>query len=278
MAERPFHPNVTRYGTYVCPECKNGLQPAEGALHCQQCGKAYPVRDGIPDFIMEDLTQSPNPTLRGVKSIDRLAPMYESRLWYPVVLNFFGGLKTPALPELIKIVQEILKDIDGFILDAACGPGTYGRRLQTPQRVIFGIDISLGMLRQGVAFAEREQLSNVFFSRARVEALPFLVNQFDAAICCGALHLFEDTERALREIGCAMKARAPLAVMTFGAGDGGILRYRWIREHVRKDHGARVFELAELEGYLQRAGFEAFEPRLFGSSLVFSARKTGVPV
>jgi SAM-dependent methyltransferase len=54
----------------------------------------------------------------------------------------------------------------------------------------------------------------------RVEALPFEDSFFDAALCCGSLHLFADTVIALREIARVMKPAAILAGFTFGIGRG----------------------------------------------------------
>lgn len=85
------------------------------------------------------------------------------------------------------------------------------------------------------------------------------------------MHLFQDTRLALREIARTVRRGAPLAVTTFIAGDSGILKFRRVREHVRSDHGVHVFELPELEGYLAEAGFDSFEPRLFGSLVIFRA-------
>ena len=59
------------------------------------------------------------------------------------------------------------------------------------------------------------------FARARVESLPFGDGFFEAALCCGSLHLFADTEVALREIARVLKTGAILSVFTFGAGSGG---------------------------------------------------------
>jgi ubiquinone/menaquinone biosynthesis C-methylase UbiE len=216
--------------------------------------------------------------LRGVELIDWLAPIYESKLWYPLVLNLYGGWRCTTLERLVERISDIVGEVDGLVLDAACGPGTFGRRLAAQIRRVYGVDISLGMLRQGATYVERGQLDNVHFARAQVEALPFPDALFGAAICCGSLHLFEDTVQALREIGRTMEDGAPLAVMTFVAGDKGILRFPRIRDHVQEDHGAHIFEIPELEGYLTEAGFEAFRPQTYGSVIVFSARKSeGVP-
>jgi ubiquinone/menaquinone biosynthesis C-methylase UbiE len=247
----------------------------DDSLDCPACQVQFPLVDGIPDFLVGDPAQSAHPVLHGVKLIDWLAPVYESRFWYPLVLNLYGGWRCTTLERLVTQVSDILGLVDGPVLDAACGPATFGRRVAGQTHQVYGVDISLGMLRQGIAYVEREQLDNVHFARAQVEALPFPDAVFGAAICCGSLHLFEDTAQALREISRTMESGAPLAGMTFVAGDGGILQFSHIREHVREDHGAHIFELPELERYLAEAGFDAFQPQTTGSVIVFSAQRSG---
>jgi SAM-dependent methyltransferase len=269
--DKPFD-----FSIYVCPMCKSQLELKDVALICPMCQVTYPIVDCIPDFILEDLTRSTNPVFRSVKSIDRLARIYETKLWYPVVLKLFGGLGAPSLEELASIVTGMVEIDKGLILDVACGPGTFGRRIASLSKLVYGIDISIGMLRQGVAYIKRDHIPNVHFARAKVEALPFQDVLFDAALCGGALHLFADTVSALREICRTMKEGAPLAVFTFFAGNGGLLRFRRIREHVQQDHGVHVFEIPELEQYLVEAGFESFQPQVYGSILLFSARKRRV--
>ena len=258
---------------YVCPKCKGQLTLREDVLGCLACQETYPIVGGIPDFVTTNLAQSTHPVLRGVKWVDRLAPIYESRLWYPLVLNLYGGWHSTTLKQLVDQISAIVGGTDGLILDVACGPGTFGRRAATERNQVYGIDISLGMLHQGMDYITRDHQNNIHFARAQVEVLPFQDALFDAAICCGSLHLFADTVRALREISRVMKPGAPLAVMTFIAGDKGILRFSRIREHVRQDHGAHIFEIQELKAYLTGAGFGDFQPQTYGSVLVFSVRK-----
>ncbi len=265
----------TPWATYVCPACKGELAFGEDELTCPACGVCYPIVEGIPDFIPQDLSQSESPVLRGVAQIDRLAPIYETRFWYPLVLKLYGGWRSPSLHEIAHMLSEIVAPVQGQILDVACGPATYGRRIASPAKTVYGIDISMGMLRQGARYIERDQIPNVYLARAQVEALPFRPATFDGAICGGSLHLFADTVAALREVGVTMKEGAPLAVMTFWAGDRGILRFSWARAHIDEEHGAHVFELSELEGYLSEAGLTDFQPQTYGSLLVFSARRRG---
>jgi ubiquinone/menaquinone biosynthesis C-methylase UbiE len=129
------------------------------------------------------------------------------------------------------------------------------------------------MLRQGTAYTVEESICNMHFARARVEAPPFENDHFDGALCCGSLHLFTDTANALREIARVMKPGAALSVFTFTAGNAGILKFRRVREWYRKEHGLHVFDLAEMEQYLNASGFEGFQPEVFGSILTFTTYK-----
>jgi SAM-dependent methyltransferase len=263
---------LTDCAMYACPNCKGKLAVAVSALHCPICDRTYKVSGEIPDFVLGDLTQSTSPVLRKAKSIDRLARIYETKLWYPIVLNLAAGWGRTSLARLISLIEEMAGSITGAVLDVACGPGTYGRRVATQSRKVYGIDVSQGMLERGVAYAEREHVTDMRFARALVEALPFRSAVFDAAICCGSLHLFENTDLALREIGRTLKPGAPLAVVTLIAGRTGLLRFRTVRNYAKKK-GLRVFEIRELERMLGEAGFENYCPTTFGSLVAFSVQK-----
>lgn len=258
---------------YVCPQCKGQLVVAEAALTCTACQRAYPIVEGIPDFLLEWPEESENRILRNIERVDKLARFYETKLWYPFVLNVYGGYHVKTFDELVTFTREKMAPVKGLVLDVACGPGTYGRRAAGPEREVYGIDLSLGMLRQGLNYLAEENITAMHFSRADVESLPFGDHLFDGVLCCGSLHLFPDTVKALREIGRTMKSGAPLVVFTFTWGDKGLLKYRWARERLRRRGGLHVFELPEIEGYLKQTGFWNFQPEVCGSILIFSAQK-----
>jgi ubiquinone/menaquinone biosynthesis C-methylase UbiE len=211
--------------------------------------------------------------LKRMTAIDRMAPIYETKLWYPIVLALYGGFRRISFPQLISRVTRNMSSVEGRVLDVACGPGTYGRRIAPQVREVWGIDVSKGMLKQGLAYTVQEGITNMHFARARVEALPFASECFDGVLCCGSLHLFADTVAALREMARVMKPAAILSVFTFTPGDAGILKYRRIRDWSTAKHGLHIFELAEMNRLLELMGFERFEPEVFGSILTFKARK-----
>lgn len=266
------NPPTADFAIYACPACRGPLRLQDSTLFCQACSLAYPIIEGHPDFILEDLDRSPNSLLRWAnRYYDRQARFYEwSR--FPFRPLLYGGWGAPSLGTLVRISDDLLDVRAGLILDAACGPGTLGRRLATPSRAVYGIDVSVGMLRQGAVYVRREGVSNVHFARACIEGLPFPDNQFDAATCGAALQAFADPALALREIGRTLKPGAPIAVITLLAEQRGIFRYRYFRERLRQ-RGLHVFQLPQLEDYVEQAGLVGFEPHVFRSLIVFQARK-----
>lgn len=264
-------------GFYACPLCKQGLEPARDELFCPACERIYPILSGIPDFNVVNLEESGNRSLRVVGEndsrplLDFLASVYESCV-YPAVCNLYGGWRSTSLAQLARDVSGIVGSRTGVILDAACGPGTYGRRVASASRTVLGVDICMSMLRRGARYVEKGHISNMHFARAMVEALPFRAGLFDAAICAGSLNHFSDVVLALREINRTMKAGAPLAVMCFALIDAGLIKYKLIRDRAEKG-GGHIYSVADLECYVVEAGFEDFRPHAYGSLLVFSARK-----
>ncbi len=258
---------------YVCPSCKGDLELRGEVFVCLPCQVSYPIINGIPDFILQDLSHSSNPVFRRLWAFDILAPVYESLFWYNFFINLVGGLGSTSRKKLVRNVTEMVNIDEGTVLDVACGPGILSRHMTSPSVFVHGIDASMGMLRKGVLYIKRDQIRNMQFARAKVDELPFEDAFFDGAICGGALHLFRDPLLALREMGRTMREGAPLAVTTFINGQKGILRFPSIRRHAEQHHGTHVFEIYELEQYLSDSGFERLEPKIYGSLLLFRAQR-----
>jgi ubiquinone/menaquinone biosynthesis C-methylase UbiE/uncharacterized protein YbaR (Trm112 family) len=264
-------------GFYACPMCKQNLKSVHDGLSCPVCSRTWPIERGIPDFLPLNLRESRNRSLRVVGNwdsrpiFDFMASVYEAWI-YPAVCNLYGGWRSTSLQQLVHDISEIVGTRDGVILDVACGPGTYGRRIASASRTIIGVDICMSMIRRGARYVEREHIPDVHFARAQVEALPFHADLFDAAICAGSLNHFSDVVLALREINRTMKADAPLAVMCFALIESGLMKYKSIRDKAEKG-GGHIYGVVDLGRCAAEAGFEDFRPHTYGSILVVSARK-----
>jgi ubiquinone/menaquinone biosynthesis C-methylase UbiE/uncharacterized protein YbaR (Trm112 family) len=257
---------------YVCPACKGKLEPSGNTLRCDACKITYPLLDGMPDFLLEDREQALGPLSRAMVGL--VVRLYETPLWYVPILQLAGGKGAPGYGEVIRQMVGLMDVRQGMLLDVACGPGTWGRRLASASLEVYGIDISWPMLRQGAWVANRKHIETIHFAHARVEALPFHDRQFDAAYCGGALHGFPDTVGSLREIGRTLKPGAPLVVLTFLDRDQPLVRMRR-RAEARNDRLLKLhmFEVPELEQALTQSGFEGYEPQVYGGVIIFKARK-----
>jgi ubiquinone/menaquinone biosynthesis C-methylase UbiE len=230
------------------------------------------LADGIPDFLLEDREQSLSPLMRFLTKV--IVRLYETPLWYPRVLKQAGGRDAPSMAELFHHMDNLMDVRQGMLLDVACGPGTWGRRLASSAMEVYGIDISWTMLRQGLRLVASQHITHLNFAHARVEALPFADRQFDAAYCGGALHGFPDTVGSLREIGRTLKPGAPLIVVTFLNRDQPFLRMRR-RAEARNPKMLKLhfFEVDGLENALTHAGFEKYEPQVYGGVIIFRAKR-----
>ena len=253
---------------FVCPFCKSELEEQDSSLMCLECNIKYPVIDGIPDFMPSKVA----PERKGkIRFVDRLSSIYETRIWYPMVYHFYGGFFIPSVKTTIEIITRLLEIEGGVAMDVACGTGLFARSIAREARQVYAFDISMKMLRKAREYAERDGLENIVFARAEVEHIPFSKGFFDGVSCCGALHLFPDVGRALREIGYVTKSGFKLAVMTFVKR--GFLGVRRIYEHLEKDHHVHVFDENELSTLIKSAGYSEFKYSIYGSMILFEAKK-----
>ncbi len=86
--------NQTDLIPFVCPECKNSLRSDNLSIHCNKCGKTYPITDEIPDFISGDSQTKSTPIFKMAKKADLLSSICESKYWYQFSLKLAGASKT----------------------------------------------------------------------------------------------------------------------------------------------------------------------------------------
>ncbi len=138
---------LNNLAVYVHPTCKGKLEPSKDALRCGVCKSTYPLLAGIPDFLLKDSEQAISPLNRTL--METVVRLYETPLWYAPILKLAGGKDAPSYGEVIRQMVGLMDIHQGMLLDVACGPGTWGRRLASPTIKVYGIDINWAMLRQG---------------------------------------------------------------------------------------------------------------------------------
>ncbi len=212
-----------------CPSCKNGFCILEGSeirsCVCPECEATYPVTDGVVDLVPDLVFQ--RTAAQMFMESPAIVSIYESRFWRrSIFASIAMGISFDNEAKIIAKAAGV-EDADS-VLDLACGPGIYTRpfaRAIASGRIV-GLDLSMPMLRWGAKKLKEEKLDNVVYVRGNALDLPFENNSFDAVNCCGALHLFPDTGKALDQISRVLAPGGRFTAAVFRSGKGSIGKLR----------------------------------------------------
>lgn len=243
----------------ACPSCDAPLTDRESDLRCSSCATTVPVEDGVPRFPVEDAPGETGP-------FDRLSAIYETPLWFRPLYRFVGG---PAAPADDRRRLARLLDVEGALLDVACGTGRFTRYVAPRASFAWGVDRSDGMLDRARRYAERDGVENAAFARMDAGDLHFADGAFDRVACTWALHLFPDPDRALSEAHRVLAADGRLAGATLT--DEYVMALPGVAAGARATIGARTFEADDLRERLRAAGFGGIDLDRRGGVLFFAA-------
>jgi ubiquinone/menaquinone biosynthesis C-methylase UbiE len=195
-----------------CPRCTGtNLHASSAGVTCRPCNVQFPFREGILD-LMEDGSAEVITPFQRIMQTQLVVSVYEG-LWRRL------GYFIASSRSFEKEVQTILNLRQGLgterVLDLACGTGIFTRPLaRRTQGIVIGLDLSWPMLREARRLAERDGVRNVVLMRGTAYRLPFIAGAFPYINCCGALHLFDRPELALKEIERVLHSAGHLTVQT----------------------------------------------------------------
>jgi ubiquinone/menaquinone biosynthesis C-methylase UbiE len=137
---------------------------------------------------------------------DKLKIRYEAHTRYSERISDWDALFT-----------EVLAIVPGEkVVDVGCGPGGIHSHLSRAGARVTGIDASPGMVAEALAQAARDDL-NVQVQMGNAEQLPFLDEQFDAALCCHMLYHVPDIRAALSELRRVVRTGGRVLISTNAA-------------------------------------------------------------
>lgn len=212
--------------------------------------------------------------------IDRLAPIYETKIWAPLIWQLFGGLLVPSYWRMAEIVAERagIKEGDSA-LDIATGSGVTARKLSGlagEKGNVCGLDVSFKVLQDAVKRAKNEGLTNITYIQGDAEELPFKDDSVDAVTCTFAFHAIPNPEKSLKEMSRVLKPDGKISIITASVPTflpEPIRRSALTRErHLHHRH----FETEDLREMFKRHGLVDMKAENYGAFLLAEAKKAQI--
>lgn len=200
------HDDIFRRIGLICPRCRQAKLEAlsENAVRCCACDVGYPREGRLVDLLPE--RSSPPSIPQYAMESSFIISIYDSMLWRRnPLLQMFMGLTFDE--EACMIVRALRPKTDDIVLDLACGTGIYGRRIaaELPGSFIIGLDLSRPMLDFSRKRFDAQGFGGYLLIHGDAQDMPLQDGSVDAALCSGALHLFPEPEKALKEAGRVVK-------------------------------------------------------------------------
>lgn len=209
------------------------------------------------------------------QGFDRSAPVYES-FRFPFVSAMLGVNPLTAVHKLIKTpTQRIDVGEGGTVLDVATGTGLAARELSRkvgPYGHVYGLDISIGMLKKGKEKAERKGLANITFLKGDAEELPFKDEILDGITCLNAYGIVPG--QWLAEMSRVLRHGSKL-VVTAGGKPRKPNLFMWMVLKWGKRYGfTPSFSTSEVTEMLEKYDFVDIDVKwLFGLLIHIEAKK-----
>jgi ubiquinone/menaquinone biosynthesis C-methylase UbiE len=158
------------------------------------------------------------------------------------------------------ILTQALARQPGRILEVGCGTGRWLADLHPAGELLYGLDLSIGMLHQARARDQRLHLV-----QGRAERLPFPASTFNLVYCVNALHHFSQPQDFIREAYRLLGTGGALAIIGMdpndfanGSTDLQWYVYRYFGGALENDL-ARFPSRGKIAGWMAAAGFQACE-------------------
>lgn len=172
---------------------------------------------------------------------DRVAEQYAASLFQELAYKPFDR-------HLLMMFAEMVKG-RGPVCDIGCGPGQIARYLHDQGADVMGVDLSAEMIKQA------QQLNpDMRFEQADMRTLPFQDGELAGITAFySVIHIpRSDVTSVLKEFRRVLKPDGWL-IVAFHMGDEVLHRDEFFDKPVSLDF--TFFQLAEMRGYLEAAGF-----------------------
>lgn len=163
--------------------------------------------------------------------------------------------------DLTLLPQWLQLPADATVLDIATGGGHAAKALAPYAAYVFATDLTRDMLQNTRSFLASEP--NIFFVTADAEALPFLDNTFDAAVCRIAAHHFPNPESFVREAARVLKPGGKLLLIdNVSPNDTELDEFVNHLEKTRDISHVRSYSITEWSAWFKQVGLNKVNDNL----------------
>ncbi len=181
----------------------------EGFLHCKQCKRSYPIKEGVPQLLYV-LNHGMNTVQNSFSTQWEIHNNYNKHNAKEKIQTW--GLEAQERKKLFLRQMEVSeKELKGkWLLDAGSGNGLLTIALGEFDLNVVGLDLS-----DGIFFAARRNTNpNVHFVQGDVMHPPFKAS-FDYVFSCGVLHHTYNTRKAFDGISKCVKPKGKIWVWLY---------------------------------------------------------------
>jgi len=194
-----------------------------GRLECQRCGTSWPIEDGLPRLYRDEAVRGTDRLMRVF--YDGLPSLHDPLTRHLLPLLEAGGSEAALRDGYMKRIDLAALALSPApegralrILEIGVGAGANLPLLQRdlPRGIvaeIWGLDLSVGMLRQCQRRLRRWSGPPVHLLAGDAHALPFPDGAFDRVFHVGAMGSFRDGRRVLAEMTRVAKPGTPIVVV-----------------------------------------------------------------
>ena len=217
------------------------------------------------------------------KSRDEIAAAYKSEPWWYDVRGFL--ILTFAYNSTLgRMLRLFGPNFGARHIEVACGTGTllemmlrWRKRRRLPVGRVVGIDYADAMLAGARArFAGRPEVT---LERADAAQLPFDTATFDTANLANSVHCLPDVDAALKDVHRVLRPAGTLCanVLLFPTGPwpARAVATRINDWGIRKGILTTPYQLQDIRGRFEAAGFAIVEEAVSGNTWNVLARKPG---
>ena len=187
--ERQFeYSSILAYPGLACPGCQSKLLEQSAQLHCRECGRTWPIRNGIAHFV-EDHPYCDDIPEAAMRELLRRA---KTSSWKEAVMQSPEPSVQRAAGTICNLDRANwyrLTDLSegSRILDVGAGMGTTSHALSKRFREVVALEPAVEAVEFMRCRFEQEQIGNVVCVRGSVWEMPFPRESFDLVVLNGVL-------------------------------------------------------------------------------------------